>query len=99
MKSVILFLALAAPAECFSLNTGATRIPMAAIRRSPAFYMNEETPTTEKPIEFKPPPPAAAAPVDRGGFDPTQYSITISIAVAFCVVKALSYFGIMDVSD
>mmetsp|Transcript_39512 Transcript_39512/g.94569 ORF Transcript_39512/g.94569 Transcript_39512/m.94569 type:complete len:84 (+) Transcript_39512:1-252(+) len=50
------------------------------------------------PMDFTPATPAPAA-VEEKGFDPTQYSITLSIFFLFCVVKAFSYFGIVDFDD
>merc|ERR1712129_553027 len=50
------------------------------------------------PMDFTPATPAPAAAEEKG-FDPTQYSITISIFFLFCVVKAFSYFGIVDFDD
>merc|ERR1719198_12342 len=62
--------------------------------------MEEAEPPAEEaaPVaaEAVTPPPAPAPPADEGGFDPTQYSLTIGIAVLFVIVKSLSYFGIID---
>lgn len=71
--------------------------------------MQEETPKEEAVPEV---PAASAAAVDftpkpvveaKEEFDLSEvlskYSITISIFFVFCVVKALSYFGIVDLDD
>ena len=57
----------------------------------------QEKPDDEKPVADFTPAPAAVE--EKAAFDPTQYSITLSIFFLFCVVKAFSYFGIVDFDD
>merc|ERR1719352_1259651 len=55
------------------------------------------TPAPDASVDFTPAP--VVEEKKEGGFDPTQYSITISIFSLFCIVKAFSYFGIVDFDD
>jgi len=66
------------------------------MQEKPEEKSEEAAPATS--VDFTPATPAPAAE-EKGGFDPTQYSITISIFFLFCVVKAFSYFGIVDFDD
>jgi hypothetical protein len=55
-----------------------------------------EAPKAEMPSVFEAASAGGKANPDEKEFDITQYSMTLLLFVVFCIVKALSYFGIYN---
>merc|ERR1719198_1572697 len=108
MKVAALLLVLVGTASGFSLQqpslarrSVARAQQQATLLRSirmeePAGEPAVTAPATE--VDFTPKPVETQ---EEGGFefDPSKYSITISIAILFVVVKAFAYFGLVDFDD
>jgi len=88
----------------FSLNAPLPPARAISARHASLPMMNEAEKPKEAAVDAAAPAPVApdlgvpAVPKDEG-FDITKYSMTLSIGVLVIFTKALSYFGIVDLSD